>query len=184
MPVQSDARVISASIGEPDCFGVLFDRHATALFRYLARRVSADEADLLLGEVFRVAFERRATYDCSRPNARPWLYGIATNLLSHHRRSEARRLQATARLLADQIPGEDPIDEMIAGLDAAELWPIVAEGITQLPDLERDALVLFVWEDLSYEEIATALDVPVGTVRSRLNRARQHMRELRISSGR
>jgi RNA polymerase sigma-70 factor (ECF subfamily) len=93
-------------------------------------------------------------------------------------------LQATARLLADQIPGEDPIDEMIAGLDAAELWPIVAEGITQLPDLERDALVLFVWEDLSYEEIATALDVPVGTVRSRLNRARQHMRELRISSGR
>jgi RNA polymerase sigma factor (sigma-70 family) len=184
MLVQSDAMVISDSIGEPECFGVLFDRHATALFRYLARRVSPDEADLLLGEVFRVAFERRASYDCSRPDARPWMYGIATNLLSHHRRSEARRLRAAARLLAHQIPAEDPVDEMLAGLDAERLWPIVAEGIAQLPDLERDALVLFVWEDLSYEEIATALDVPVGTVRSRLNRARQHMRELRISSGR
>lgn len=181
---QSDAMVISASIDDPECFGALFDRHATALFRYLARRVRADEADVLLGEVFRIAFERRASYDCTRPEARPWLYGIATNLLSHHRRSQARRLHATARLLADQVSGEDPIDDMLAGLDAAELWPVVAERIAQLPDLERDALVLFVWEHLSYEEMADALDVPVGTVRSRLNRARQHMRELRVSSGR
>jgi RNA polymerase sigma factor (sigma-70 family) len=181
---ESDAAAIAASIGDPERFGVLFDRHATVLFRYLARRVSADEADLLLGEVFRVAFERRGSYDCLRPNARPWLYGIATNLLAHHRRSEARRLQATARLLADQGPSEDPIDGMVAALDAANLWPVVAQGIAELPDLERDALVLFVWEDLSYEEIAAALDVPVGTVRSRLNRARQQIRELRPPSGR
>jgi RNA polymerase sigma-70 factor (ECF subfamily) len=184
MPVESDAMVISASIGDPERFGALFDRHATVLFRYLARRVSGDEADLLLGEVFRVAFERRETYDCERPNARPWLYGIATNLLAHHRRSEARRLHATARLLTDRAPCADPTDQVDSAIDAANFWPVVAHHVAQLPDLERDALLLFVWEDLSYEEIAAALDVPVGTVRSRLNRARLRLRELRTSSGR
>src|SRR5256885_9640321 len=94
----SDAAVITASLNEPDRFGVLFDRHATVLFRYLVRRVGVDDADGLLGEVFRVAFEKRATYDCERPDARPWLYGIATNLLARHRRTEARRIHATARL--------------------------------------------------------------------------------------
>jgi len=184
MSVESDAMVISASLDEPERFGTLFDRHATPLFRYLSRRVRADEADVLLGEVFRVAFERRASYDCARPDARPWLYGIATNLLSHHRRSEIRRLQATARLLANQMPPEDSIDEMLKALDAAELWSIVVERMSLLPDIERDALVLLVWEGLSYDEIASALDVPVGTVRSRINRARRQMRELRTSIGR
>jgi len=184
MLVETDAMVISDSISDPERFGVLFDRHATVLFRYLARRVNADEADPLLGEVFRVAFERRASYDCERPNARPWLYGIATNLLAHHRRSEARRLHATARLLAEGAPAADPADGVVAALDAATLWAVVADRVGQLPDIERDALVLFVWEDLSYDEIATALEVPVGTIRSRLNRARQQLRELRPLIGR
>src|SRR6185295_11058197 len=100
MGTESDAAVISASLDEPARFGDLFDRHATVVFRYLVRRVGVDHAELLLGDVFRIAFEKRATYDCARPTARPWLYGIATNLLAHHKRSEARRIAATARLLA------------------------------------------------------------------------------------
>ena len=143
------------------------------MFRYLVRRVGVDEAESLLGDVFRVAFEKRATYDGERPNARPWLYGIATNLLAHHRRSEGaayRRDRAAARRA--QPPGDDPADQVVDRLDAEALWPHVADAVARLPEGERDALLLFVWEELSYDEIAAALDVPVGTVRSRLNRGR------------
>ena len=88
MVEETDAAVIRESQEQPAHFGVLFDRHATVLFRYLVRRVGVDDADALLGEVFRVAFEKRATYDCDRPDARPWLYGIATRLISRRRRDE------------------------------------------------------------------------------------------------
>lgn len=184
MDSETDASFIAASLAEPEVFGALFDRHARVLFRYLVRRIGPDEADTLLGEVFRIAFEKRATYDCDRPAARPWLYGIATNLVAKHRRSEARRMQATARLRAQRAPHGDAGDRVDAALDAAELWPRVAEAVTALPEGERDALLLFVWEELGYEEIAAALDVPVGTVRSRLNRARMRIRELDDEIGR
>jgi RNA polymerase sigma factor (sigma-70 family) len=180
----SDAAVIADSLAEPERFGALFDRHATAMYRYFVRRVGPVEADPLLGELFRVAFERRSTYDCRRPNARPWLYGIATHLLAHHHRSEARRLRATARLKATAGSGGDPSDNLVATIDAEALWPVVAEAVAKLPEGERDVLFLFAWEDLSYQDIATALGVPVGTVRSRLNRARGRLRELRTTSGR
>ena len=181
---ETDAAVIRESQLQPARFGVVFDRHATVLFRYLVRRVGVDDADALLGEVFRIAFEKRATYDCDRPDARPWLYGIATNLLARHRRSEARRMHATARLLSAQPPADDPAERIAAALDAHELWPKVADAVGRLPEGERDALLLYVWEELSYEEIASALAVPIGTVRSRLNRARLSLRELRSPIGR
>ena len=184
MEVDTDAAVISASLADPGRFGVVFDRHATVLFRYLVRRVGVDEADSLLGEVFRIAFEKRSTYDRAQPNARPWLYGIATNLLARHRRREARRIHATARLLARPAPDRDPADAIVADLDARRLWPKIADAVAELPEEERDALLLFVWEELSYEEIAVALGVPVGTVRSRLNRARVRLRELGAAIGR
>jgi RNA polymerase sigma-70 factor (ECF subfamily) len=185
MDSASDADVIAASLDEPARFGAIFDRHATALFRYLVRRVGPDEADGLLGELFRVAFERRHSFDVTRPDARPWLYGIATRLLARHRRSEARRLRATVRLLQRQeVTHPDFADGLSETLDASEGWPAVADAISSLPDGERDALLLFVWEELSYDEVAAALDVPVGTVRSRLNRARRRMRELQVGIGR
>ena len=184
MAAEPDADVIASSLQEPARFGAVFDRHATVVFRYLVRRVGVDEADALLGEVFRVAFEKRATYDTARPDARPWLYGIATNLLARHRRGEARRIRATARLLARQRPADDPAEQVVGALDARELWPDVAEAVAALPDEERDALLLYAWEELSYDQIADALGVPVGTVRSRLNRARVRIRELRTTIGR
>ena len=184
MAAESDADVIASSLQEPARFGAVFDRHATVVFRFLVRRVGVDEAGALLGEVFRIAFEKRATYDTTRANARPWLYGIATNLLARHRRSEARRIRATARLLARQQPADDPADQVAGTLDARELWPHVAEAVAALPEEERDALLLYAWEELGYDQIADALGVPVGTVRSRLNRARVRLRELRATIGR
>jgi RNA polymerase sigma-70 factor, ECF subfamily len=178
----ADAALIAASFDDPAAFAVIFDRHAAVLLRFLVRRVGPDAAEGLVGESFRIAFERRSGYDCSRPSARPWLYGIATNVLAKHRRAEARRFAALARL--PRRPGGDPPpaaldDQVIAQVDARELWPRVAATIAALPPGERDALLLYAWEDLGYEDIAAALRIPVGTVRSRLNRARRRLRDVR-----
>jgi RNA polymerase sigma factor (sigma-70 family) len=178
MGLRADAEVIASSLTAPAAFGILFDRHATTMFRYFVRRVGPDEADSLLGELFRVAFERRVTFDVSRAEARPWLYGIASNLLAKHREREARRLHATARLLNTAVAPSDGLDEVDDRLDAERLWHDVATAIGALAQGERDALLLFAWEGMSYDEIAVALDIPTGTVRSRLNRARRRLREL------
>jgi RNA polymerase sigma-70 factor (ECF subfamily) len=178
MGSRTDAEIVVCSFGSPSTFGELFDRHATTMFRYFVRRVGPDDADSLLGDLFRIAFEKRSTFDTTRTEARPWLYGIASNLLARHRQREARRLDATARLVNTPIAGPDLFAEADARLDASRLWAGVAAAIATLPAGERDALLLFAWEGMPYEQIATALDVPVGTVRSRLNRARGRLREL------
>jgi RNA polymerase sigma-70 factor (ECF subfamily) len=177
-----DADIVTASLDDPPRFAAVYDRHAAVLFRFLVRRVGRDTADELLGDTFRIAFERRASFDTAWANARPWLYGIATNLLAKHRRTEARRLRATARIAAQRE--DDALAERVAdAVDAQVVWSAVADAIDRLPDGERDALLLYVWEDLGYDEIAVALGVPVGTVRSRLNRGRRRLRELVAASG-
>jgi RNA polymerase sigma-70 factor (ECF subfamily) len=175
---EPDAAVIVASLDAPLGFGVICDLHAAGLHRYLGRRLGPDDADSMVGEVFRIAFEKRSSYDPSRASARPWLYGIATNLLAKHRRREARRIQATARLAARDRAAGDFTERADDSIDAAERWARVAAAVTALPEGERDALLLWVWEGLAYDEIADALAIPVGTVRSRLNRARGRLREL------
>jgi RNA polymerase sigma-70 factor (ECF subfamily) len=179
----ADAAVIAASLAQPARFGTIFDRHASVLHRYLVRRIGVGDADTIVGEVFLIAFEKRARYDFDRPTARPWLYGIATNLVAKHHRREARRLRATARLAAQQPPPTDVADGVAAIVDAADQWPRIAEAVARLPAGERDALLLHVWEGLSYDDVAAALDVPVGTVRSRINRARRRLREPAGSGG-
>ena len=86
----SDAALIEASLAKPDRFGELFDRHMPEIRRYLHRRVGVAEGDDLTAECFAVAFRGRARYDGSRADARPWLFGIAANLIRNHRRSEVR----------------------------------------------------------------------------------------------
>ncbi|MBV9952757.1 MAG: sigma-70 family RNA polymerase sigma factor [Acidimicrobiia bacterium] len=179
----SDASLIAASIDRPVEFGAIFDRHASALRRYLVRRLGPAESDDVFGEVFRIAFERRSSYDLSRASARPWLYGIATNLVARHRRREARRIRAVARLAGTRVIVDDHAEAVSGELDARERWARLAEEVTSLPAAELDALVLHVWEGLSYEDVAVAVGVPVGTVRSRLNRARRRLRELEDPSG-
>ena len=169
---ESDASVIAASLQTPAAFGILFDRHGSLLLRFLARRVEPSEAEGLLGEVFRIAFERRSGFQQDRDTARPWLYGIAANVVAKHHRSESRRVRATARLAARRSLGEDPAERAVPMTDARARWNRVADAIAALPGAERQVLLLFAWEELSYDEIAEILSIPVGTVRSRLNRAR------------
>ena len=180
---ESDAAVITGSLDRPARFGAIFDRHATVLHRYVVRRLGPDEAEGIVGEVFRIAFEKRATFDPAHLSARPWLYGIATNLVAKHLRREARRLRATARLAGRRPPPADVADQVSGAVDAGARWQRVAEAVAALPGPERDALVLHVWEELPYEEVAAALGVPVGTVRSRLHRARARLRELDGTTG-
>jgi RNA polymerase sigma factor (sigma-70 family) len=172
---QPDSAVIAASLEVPGTFGVLFDRYGAVLLRFLARRVDPAEAESLLGEVFRIAFERRAGFQLDRDCARPWLYGIASNVVAKHHRSEARRLRATIRMAGRRVPPEDPADRAVPAVDARARWAFVADSVAELPEQERQTLLLFAWEELSYDEIADVLGVPVGTVRSRLNRARARL---------
>jgi RNA polymerase sigma factor (sigma-70 family) len=181
--VESDAAVIAASLATPACFGTIFDRHATVSHRYLVRRLGPDDADGMVADVFRIAFEKRAAYDFDRPTARPWLYGIATNVLAKHRRSEGRRIHATARLVARHPPPLDEAELVSGAVDAADKWQRVAVALTRLPAAERDVLLLHVWEGLAYDDVAAAVGIPVGTVRSRLNRARRRLRELTEPGG-
>jgi RNA polymerase sigma factor (sigma-70 family) len=181
MSSPSDADVIRRSLAAPEAFGLLYDRHAATLLRFLGRRAGAKVAEGLLGELFRVAFEGRRTFDASRASALPWLYGIGANLLAKHRRAEARWLRASARMAADLETTDGRATA--AALDARLLFPRVADAIEALPDDERKALLLFAWEELSYQSVAEALDLPIGTVRSRLNRARAHLRELLEPNG-
>jgi RNA polymerase sigma-70 factor (ECF subfamily) len=171
----SDTELIARSVEEPEAFATLFDRHASAVHRYLGRRVG-ELADDLLSETFLIAFRRRAAYRPERVEVRPWLIGIATNLVHGHVRAERRRYRALARAAAEPVPsGADPGDSTDR-LDAQALRGPLAGALAGLKAHDRDALLLLAWGQLSYEEIATVLDVPVGTVRSRLNRARRQTR--------
>ena len=165
-----DSEVISASASAPGEFAAIFDRHFDTVFAYLQRRIGREAAEELSAETFLVAFDARGRYDLSRPDARPWLFGIATNLLRRHRRQEVRELRAYARSAAD--PLLDAFEGIEERLDASAERRRLVEGLATLTVEERDALLLAAWADLSYAEIAEALEVPVGTVRSRLSRAR------------
>ena len=177
MDQEPDAALIAASIDTPVAFAALFDRHYDFVHRYLGRRVALDIADDLASETFTTAFRVRARYDLAHDDARPWLLGIATNLVRHHRRAEVRRLRAYERLEVERAEG---IDEALvaARVDAAAERPRIARALARIPDGDRDALLLLAWADLTYAEIAIALDIPIGTVRSRVHRARRRLREL------
>ncbi|MEV6442236.1 RNA polymerase sigma factor [Amycolatopsis sp. NPDC051716] len=170
-----DADVITASLERPERFAVVFDRHAPQIHRYLARRLGGQVADDLMGETFLIAFGARARYDPAFPSARPWLYGIATNLVGQRRREEAReyRLRAALGPPADQDCHADRVAERVA---AQAMTGRLAGALAVLARRDRDVLLLIAWEGLSYEEVAAALGIPLGTVRSRLNRARRKVR--------
>jgi len=169
-----DSTLIGRSLNDPECFAALFDRHADEIHRYAARRLGAGPAEDVTGEVFLVAFRRRARYDHSWPDARPWLYGIATKIVSQHRRSELRRARAMAKVGAERAGTFD--DRSVDRVTAEQFQPRLARALTLLNAGERNLLLLVAWTDLTYEEVAVALGVPVGTVRSRLHRLRAKVR--------
>jgi RNA polymerase sigma-70 factor (ECF subfamily) len=171
-----DAAVVQLSRHEPEHFSVLFRRHAPHIQRYVVRRLGQDAADDIVAETFLLAFRQRDSYDQTRADARPWLYGIATNLIGRHRRAEIRLYRALARTGADPVmePFTDRVDDRVSASTASRR---LATALARLPEKLRDTLLLVAWGDLSYEEVATALGVPVGTVRSRVSRARSKLRQ-------
>jgi RNA polymerase sigma factor (sigma-70 family) len=171
-----DAALIGASVNDPAVFGTLFDRHFGAVYAFCGRRVGRDLAEDVAGETFRRAFEARGSYDLSQPNALPWLFRIALNLVRDAIRARAAEDRAYSRLRA--LTGTGSLSEEDQTARSAEARADLAQ-LARLLVAEReedvDALFLHVWEGLSYLEVATALGVPVGTVRSRLSRLRQRL---------
>jgi RNA polymerase sigma-70 factor (ECF subfamily) len=171
-----DAGIVRRSHHEPEIFALLFRRHAGSIKRYIARRIGPQDAEDVLADTFLEAFRQRHRYDNSRADARPWLYGIATNRLGRFRRTELKQLRALERT------GSDPVtaaftERSDARVGAGVVSRRLAGMLGRLPAGQRDALLLIAWADLTYDEVADALGVPLGTVRSRISRARSALRD-------
>ena len=175
-PPATDAAVIEGSWAEPERFEAIFRRYFGRVHQYLAARVGGKIADDLAADVFTIAFAQRQRYDLARDCARPWLYGIATNLVGTYRRQEQRRYRALARAYAQ---GSSPSEEDLVAerVSAAAAGPALATALARLSSGDRDVLLLVAIAGLDNQEVAQSLGIPYGTVCSRLSRARMRLRE-------
>jgi RNA polymerase sigma-70 factor (ECF subfamily) len=166
---------------DADGFTAVYDRHARDLFRFCARRVGHGVAEDVVANTFLVAYERWHLFDPSRADTLAWLYGIAVNLLRRHRRDEVRWYRALARTGVDPLFNAAGVTDSEAQrvgerADAAAQTRKVAKVLADLPARQREVLLLYAVGQLAYGEIASALELPVGSVRSALHRARAKMR--------
>ena len=171
----ADGVIIARSRAEPEQFALLFRRHAGGLGRYAARRLGPGPAEDIVAETFLAAFRQRDRYDVTRADARPWLYGIAGNLIRRHHRDEVRQLRALARTGRDPV-AESFTDRADARLAADAARCAVVAALAALDPRQRDVVLLIAWAELTYDQVGEALGVPEGTVRSRMNRARARLR--------
>ena len=173
---EADAAALSVSASDTEGFGLLYDRYAGQLYRYAYQRAGDQAAQDIVADTFLAAFQQRASFDPARGEVRPWLFGILTRKLARYHRAEKARYLALARAAG---PGtEDNPDERITdAVSAAALRAPLAAALAGLSPGDRDVLLLVAWADCTYEEVATVVGIPVGTVRSRLNRARRKVRQ-------
>lgn len=171
----ADAELIRRSLDDPECFELLFTRHARAVFGFASVRVGPDRAEDVTAETFAAAFRSRANFDLSATSARPWLFGIAANTLRRHSQHEVRWLHRPRLepVSADPGDGSAASDER---LDAGRLAPRLAAALAELTPGERDVLLLHVLGDLTHQKIAIALGIRRGTAKSRLSRGRARLR--------
>ncbi len=163
-----DIRALQRSLADPAAFQPIFDRHHGAVRRYLRARIGEPAlAEDLAAETFARAFAARRRFRDEGHGVKAWLFTIATNLLRDELRARGRRGK-----LLERLPGSAP-DAAAPSLPAD---PELAAALTALRREELEVLLLHAWADLSYEEIAIATGVPIGTVRSRLSRARAQLR--------
>ena len=177
---RSDRALWDAAVaGDPEAFGVLFERHARSVYNHCFRRTASwADAEELMSSVFLEAWRRRHEVRPHASSARPWFLGVANNLLRNHRRSHRRQGAALARLAVGAECTPDVADDVAGRLaDEAQMARVLAL-VSQLPQRDQEVLALCAWSELSYQEAAAVLDVPVGTVRSRLARARRRLAEL------
>lgn len=172
-------RELGQEVGMSVSFEEAFAAEFPTLHRYLYRRIGR-AADDVAAETFAVAFRNWGRFDQERA-LRPWLYGIAANLLSHHWRDERRLLRAYARTGCD--PVFDETSDAVVRLDAERLRRELAQALSELRPREREILLLHAWADLSDAEIAQALSVPLGTVKSGLHRTRVRLRNRLTGDG-
>lgn len=177
----TDGEAIRASLAHPEAFEPVFDRHYSAIYRYLARRVGPDAGGELASEVFTVAFAQRHRFRDETDDAGPWLYGIAANLARRQARSWRRGRRAGQRSVGGDVIWLDPPPE--DRIDAENLRAVLLGAMARLHRKEREVLLLHALTDLTYREVATALSIPIGTVRSRLSRARRQVRQLVLEAG-
>lgn len=173
--VQDDAEVIQASHQDPARFAEVYDRHAATLYRFAVRRLGPEDAEDAVAEAVLAAFRGRHRYDVNRRNALPWLFGILTREIAGRRRRERARYRLLA-LTPPEQPADGPAERVVEAVTAQAVRGPLAKALSDLPSRDRDVLLLVAWADLSYQEVAEALSIPVGTVRSRLNRARRTVR--------
>lgn len=174
--MSTDSEIIRRSVDAPSAFAELFERHARVIGAFAARRVGPDAADDVLSETMLVAFRRRRDFDLAWDSAKPWLLGIASRVIKKHRADEARQWRSfEASVSRGEHVSDGAIDAAGERTDASAAVRALAPRIAALPARDRETLLLYAWGDLTYDEIAVALGVPVGTVRSRLNRVRRKL---------
>jgi RNA polymerase sigma-70 factor, ECF subfamily len=174
----TDAEIIVASFDEPQLFAVIFDRHYRAVYRFVVGAVGPSDGPDIAAEVFARAFEFRRRYDPIYKHARPWLWGIASNLVNDYYRRRARQKRAYWRVFRPDLYDLGFDDDVVSRVAAEAERPHIASAILQLRSEEAEVVLLFVLGAMSYAEIAQSLGIPEGTVRSRLSRGRKRLRNL------
>ncbi|HUY59358.1 MAG TPA: RNA polymerase sigma factor [Solirubrobacteraceae bacterium] len=168
--LSEDGAAIARSLQHPEAFANVFDRHFAFVYRYVARRAGRDRADDVASQTFTVAFAHRGRYRDDLGTARPWLLGIATNLLRAEHRNDQRLMLTVDRLGHEAVVSSSRSALAVASTDRDDDSRL-SNALAQLDPGQRDALLLHALGELSYAEIAAAMEIPIGTVRSRISRA-------------
>ena len=173
----------SAASGEEAAFSELFERHAQKIYNYCFR-CTADwaTAEDLTSATFLEAWRRRSDVVPEQDSLRPWLLGVATHLIRNAQRGDRRYRQALSRVGLEDSVQHDHADEAISRADDEKQMSAVLEEIGRLPVEEQEVISLCILGECSYEVAAASLSIPVGTVRSRLNRARDRLRASQVSA--
>lgn len=177
----TEGELIHLSLEDPDLFAEIFAAHYTPIFRFVSAALDRQRAEDIAGEVFLRAFDSRHRFDPSYESARPWLYGIASNLIQDHLRKAARQHRAYQRAANGDDAESGFENEVASRVDAAESIPDLRDALMDLRTEEASVVLLYVAGDRTYQEIADILGIPIGTVRSRLSRARQNLRNWRTN---
>jgi len=177
------SEAVVASVDDPHRFEAVFNQYHRPIYDFLARTGGRVHADDYAGDVFVTAFAIRARYDPGRGSVRAWLFGIAANVRRTRARSTRRGHRASNRLAREREAIDGGTEMVEDAVDYGRELAWLAQFLQELSDIDRDVLVLYALEELSYPEIGQALGIEVGTVRSRLSRARAHLRELISASG-
>ena len=172
--VSDEAPAAARVRGDPEVFTEVYDRYFRAIYLYVAGRLGTGPAEDIAAETFAVAFGQRDRFDPARGGLRPWLFGIATNLVARYRRTEARHYRALART-GDMPSAGGHEDRVVAKVAAGHLLPQLLAALAALSQGERDVVLLVAVGQLSHEEVAQTLGISAGTVGSRLSRARKRL---------